>query len=276
MRSPDQADGVTLAAADAYCRYLTRHHYENFSVASAFVDAGKRRDLARVYAFCRTTDDLGDESRGDALERLARWRSEVEAGFAGVTPVHPVLYALARTIERHPMPAQPFFDLIEANEQDQRVKTYASWAELEHYCSLSAAPVGRMVLRVFGVGDPEAERLSDDVCVGLQLANHAQDVSRDAAIGRRYLVETDLAAGGTQGAVRAMVERAQALLESGRALETRVPLALRLQLKLYRLGGQAICASIARLQYRTEQTRPSVSTGTKVSLVLRAAIESIA
>jgi squalene synthase HpnC len=266
---------LDLRAADAYCRVLTRGHYENFSVASRFVDAARRRDLMRIYAFCRTTDDLGDESpEGTALARLERWRDEVRALFGGVAPVHPVLVALAQTIERRAIPAQPFLDLIEANVQDQHVVRYATWDELDAYCRLSAAPVGRMVLRVFGVTDESAERLSDDVCIGLQLANHAQDVRRDAAIGRKYLVESDVAAVGLAGAAERMVGRARSLLASGERLEALVPRALRLQLALYRMGGLAICDAIEALDYRTEQERPSLSTPTKVSVVLRAAVES--
>ena len=267
---------LNLEAADAYCRMLTRRHYENFSVASRFVNAKTRRDLMRVYAYCRTTDDLGDESPdGSALVRLERWRGEVEALFAGTEPVHPVLVALAKTIERHAMPPQPFFDLIEANVQDQRVTQYRTWEELIGYCRLSAAPVGRMVLRVFGVEDARSEQLSDDVCIGLQLANHAQDVSRDAAIGRRYLVDNDVAARGIDGAAQAMVERARTLLGSGKELERRVPRPLRMQLALYRMGGLAICDAIQAIGYKTERERPSVSTSTKVSLVLRAALQSL-
>jgi squalene synthase HpnC len=266
---------LNLAAADAYCRLLTRRHYENFSVASRFVDAATRRDLMRVYAYCRTTDDLGDESpEGTALARLGRWRGEVDALFTGTPPVHPVLVALAHTIERCAMPAQPFSDLIEANVADQHVKHYATWSDLIGYCRLSAAPVGRMVLRVFGVIDEQAERLSDDVCIGLQLANHAQDVRRDAAIGRKYLVEGDVAVMGVAGAAESMVRRARTLLASGEQLEAYVPRPLRLQLALYRMGGLAICDAIEALGYRTEQQRPSLSTPTKVSLVLRAAVES--
>ncbi|HVN68626.1 MAG TPA: squalene/phytoene synthase family protein [Candidatus Binatia bacterium] len=266
---------LNLEAADAYCRMLTQRHYENFSVASRFVDAETRLDLARIYAYCRTTDDLGDESPGGQAEaRLERWRTEVEWLFAGVTPVHPVLFALAQTVERHAMAAQPFLDLIAANVQDQRVTRYRTWDELIGYCRLSAAPVGRMVLRVFGVDDAESERLSDDVCIGLQLANHAQDVSRDAEIGRRYLVDSDVDARGIAGAAQAMVERARGLLASGEALERRVPKALRLQLSLYRMGGLAICDAIQATGYETEHQRPSVSPSTKVSLVVRAALES--
>jgi squalene synthase HpnC len=266
---------LNLEAADAYCRMLTQRHYENFSVASRFVDGRTRVDLSRIYAFCRTTDDLGDESPdGTALMRLERWRSEVEALFAGTPPVHPVLVALAATVDRRRMPAQPFLDLIEANVQDQHVKEYRTWDELIGYCQLSAAPVGRMVLCVFDIDDVQAEALSDDVCIGLQLANHAQDVSRDAVIGRRYLVESDLSAGTTSDAVRAMVSRARVLLGSGRELEQRVPQPLRLQLMLYRMGGSAICDAIEAIGYKTENERPSVSAATKVSLVVRAALEA--
>ncbi len=72
-----------LAAADAYCRLLASRHYENFSIASRLLPARLRRDLARVYAYCRFTDDLGDESGSMARTRLARWRSEVVELFEG-------------------------------------------------------------------------------------------------------------------------------------------------------------------------------------------------
>lgn len=271
------APDLTLEAADAYCRYLTHRHYENFSVAARFLDSDRRADLERIYAFCRSTDDLGDESPdGMALPRLERWRDEVTAMFAGISPVHPVLFALRQTIVRRRIPAAPFLNLIEANVMDQRVGSYGDWPELEHYCTLSAAPVGRMVLRVFDVSDATCERLSDDVCIGLQLANHAQDVSRDAALGRTYLLQSDLASGGIVAGVRGLVERARALLESGRALERRVtPTMLRLQLALYRMGGQAICSAIERIGYQTDRQRPIVSSAVKVSLVVRAAIEAL-
>jgi squalene synthase HpnC len=264
------AASLELEAADAYCRALATGHYENFSVASAFVGGRKRLDLMRVYAFCRTTDDLGDEHPGsDPLERLARWRADVAALFEGKQPIHPVLASLRDTVDHYNLTPQPFFDLIEANVQDQRVKTYADWPELEAYCMLSAAPVGRMVLGLFGITDPQATALSDDVCIGLQLANHAQDVSRDAAIGRSYLLQNDLRTGGTKAAVRALVERARQLLDSGRRLEPMAPGALRLQLALYRLGGLAICDAIERIDFATDRTRPSVSTAMKLSLALR-------
>jgi squalene synthase HpnC len=265
-----------IESADAYCRMLATRHYENFAVASKIVPGRIRLDLMRFYGFCRTTDDLGDESasRDEALARLARWRDETEAFFAGAAPVHPVLIALRETVEHYHLDKQPFLDLIAANEQDQHVHNYASWPQLEAYCMLSAAPVGRVVLRFFGIANPVTEKLSDDVCIGLQLANHAQDVSRDVKIGRRYLLDEDLERGGTRVAVQALVARARTLLASGKTLEAMAPGALRLQLALYRLGGLAICDAIERLGYATEVTRPSVSKRAKVGILVRAVTEA--
>lgn len=265
-----------IESADAYCRLLASRHYENFAVASRIVPGRIRLDLMRFYAFCRTTDDLGDESGSpqEALVRLARWRDETQAFFSGAAPVHPVLIALRETVAHYSLDRQPFLDLIAANEQDQRVHAYDSWPQLEAYCMLSAAPVGRVVLQFFGIASPVTEKLSDDVCIGLQLANHAQDVSRDKQIGRSYLLREDVDAHGTRGAVEALVTRARGLLASGKALETLAPGALRLQLALYRLGGLAICEEIERLGYATEVTRPSVSKRAKMGILVRAALEA--
>jgi squalene synthase HpnC len=266
---------VDAAAADAYCGELAARHYENFTVASRILNAGLRRDLARIYAYCRTTDDLGDESGGHALARLERWRAAVLDLFAGREPAHPVLLALRDTVTRCDLPAEPFLDLIEANVQDQAVSTYATWPELRAYCMLSAAPVGRLVLRVFGMTAPEAVPLSDDVCIGLQIANFAQDVSVDARKNRCYLLQTELATRGVAGATRAHCERARALLDSGRHLEALAPWALRLQLALYRLGGLAITDAVARLGYRTDRRRPRVTGPARVLVLARAVRQSL-
>lgn len=271
MRPTPTASGE-LQAADAYCLMLADGHYENFSVASKLLPQALRVHLARIYAFCRTTDDLGDESgaREPARKRLLRWRDEVEAVFAGAPPIHPVLIALSETIAACRMQPAPFLDLIAANAQDQAVSSYESWADLLGYCRNSAAPVGRMVLTVFGISNAYTERLSDDVCIGLQLANFAQDVARDATLGRTYLVQSDIRAGGLGQATRIMVQRARELLASGRALERVAPAGLRFQLALYRLGGLAICDAIARIGYRTDVQRPTITKAVKFGLLMRA------
>jgi len=225
-----------------------------------------------VYAFCRFTDDLGDESgdRAVAMRRLRRWRDETRESFEYDECTHPVLVALTDTVRRFRLDAQPFIDLIDANLQDQRVDTYEDWAALRGYCTHSAAPVGRIVLRLFDIRDPAAVALSDDVCIGLQLANFAQDVSVDRRLGRTYLLQSDIREHGIDGATRAMCERARALLASGVALETLAPPRLRVQLALYRLGGEAILDAIAATGYRTATQRPAVDGAARVRIVTAA------
>lgn len=270
-----------LQSADAYCRYLARNHYENFSVLSLFLPRSARLHLARIYAFCRTTDDLGDESgeggpQSLAMKRLEQWREEVVQVFADQSPpIHPVLIALSRTVRECLLPPNPFLDLIQANMQDQVVPTYETWEQVKDYCMLSAAPVGRLVLRVFGIDDPRATALSDDVCIGLQIANHAQDVRRDAARGRTYIPSAEMGKGGIRCGVRSMCDRAEALLGSGRSLEVMAPLPLRAQLALYRLGGLEVVSRIRRVGYGTEEVRPTVSALRKAQLLPRAIVDSV-
>ena len=264
--APPQAE---LAAADAYCRRLARRHYENFAVASVVLPGELRVHLARIYAYCRVTDDLGDESRSEA--RLRTWCDEVRSALCtDAVPSHPVLLALRETVTECAMPVQPFLDLISANLQDQRVTGYETWDDLAAYCRLSAAPVGRMVLAVLGIRGSRAEELSDSVCIGLQLANFAQDVAVDARLGRRYLPADDVLALGTRGAIRALCDRAQALLDEGRELEAMTSGRLRAQLAMYRLGGSAILDAIRRAGYRTDEIRPQVAGSVKARLAAEA------
>lgn len=262
---------VSLEAADAYCRRLVKH-YENFTVASRLSPRSLRRDLTRVYAFCRFTDDLGDESgdRAVATRRLRRWRDETRESFEHDERTHPVLVALNDTVGRFRLDAQPFVDLIDANLQDQRVDIYEDWPALRGYCTHSAAPVGRIVLHLFDIRDPAAVALSDDVCIGLQLANFAQDVSVDRRLGRTYLLQNDIREHGIEGATRAMCRRARALLASGLTLEALAPPRLRVQLALYRLGGEAILDAIAASGYRTAADRPTIDRTARVRIVAAA------
>jgi squalene synthase HpnC len=257
-----------LEAADAYCKLLTRKHYENFLIVSALPRNSRLlKDLMRIYAYCRTTDDYGDESGNDARERLSQWRAQVRAIFEGGAPIHPVLVALRDTVVHHDLPHEPFDNLIEANVRDQETVSYQTWPQLYEYCTYSAAPVGRMVLGAFGISNDRTVKLSDDVCIGLQLANFAQDVTWDTAKGRSYLVQEEVRSSGITGAVRAHCDRARSLLASGEELERIAPRPLRRQLSLYRLGGLAIVAAVERAAYRSDERRPRVPRLQKLALL---------
>ena len=182
------AQAPSLKDAYAYCERLARSHYENFSVASWFLPKRLRQHFFNVYAYCRISDDLGDEtgSTTASLLLLAEWEAELNACYSG-TPRHPVFVALAGTAREFDIPKQTFADLLTAFRQDQTVTRYQTFDDLLGYCRYSANPVGHLVLYLCGYRDPERQQLSDSTCTALQLANFWQDVSPDYDKGRIYL-----------------------------------------------------------------------------------------
>ena len=185
-----------IEQANLFCRKLARSHYENFIVVSALLPRRLRQDFCNVYAFCRTADDLGDEIHDPeiAMAQLERLREMTRQCYAGRND-STLFTALSATIARHEIPIDPFIDLIDAFEQDQRITRYETFDEVLDYCSRSANPVGRIVLYVCGYRDEQRQQLSDVTCSALQLANFWQDVRRDLVeLERIYIpAETDAA-----------------------------------------------------------------------------------
>ncbi len=270
--------------ADAYCRWVAQSHYENFQIASFLLPRLLRRDFHNIYAYCRWSDDLGDEvgSRTQAQQLLAWWQEQLDLLFAGGLNRHPVMCALAGTLQRHALPKQPFVDLLSAFQQDQTKFRYESLEELTDYCRRSANPVGRLVLGLAGAADDaENLRLSDSICTGLQLANFCQDMYRDAALGRIYaprelwqrhgITESQILAGRPCSAMSGMlaefVELAKNYLVQGGELIDRVPRWLALDVRLFRAGGLAILSEIERLQFDVWTHRPEVGRWHKMKLL---------
>src|ERR1700677_941318 len=183
----------TLDQARAWCRHLAETHYENFHVATWFLPKPLRPHFHAIYAYCRVSDDLGDEvpSAAEALALLEKWGEELDACYEG-NARHPVFVALEQTIRECSIPKEPFADLLIAFRQDQTVTRYATMEDVLGYCRYSANPVGRLVLYVCGEADEEKFRLSDATCSALQLANFWQDVREDWARGRVYLPQKDM------------------------------------------------------------------------------------
>ena len=183
----------TLDEARAYCRQLAESHYENFHVATWFLPKPLRPHFQSIYAYCRISDDLGDEvgDRAVALALLDLWGRELDACYEGRAR-HPVFVALAETIRACNIPKEPFADLLVAFRQDQTVTRYATMDDVLGYCRYSANPVGRLVLYACGEVSDENFRLSDATCSALQLANFWQDVRVDFAKDRVYLPQDDM------------------------------------------------------------------------------------
>jgi squalene synthase HpnC len=286
-RIPDVAP--TLAESLAYCRQLAESHYENFHVATWFLPKPLRPHFHSIYAYCRISDDLGDEvgDRSVALALLDLWGRELDACYEGRAR-HPVFVALAETIRACNIPKEPFADLLVAFRQDQSVARYANMDEVLGYCRYSANPVGRLVLYACGEVPPdkidENFRLSDLTCSALQLANFWQDVRVDFAKDRVYLPQEDMRRFGVsdetialgvatpefRALLRHEVDYARALFERGLPLIGRVNRDLALDLDLFSRGGLEILRAIELCDYDVLSARPSISRRTKLALALRA------
>jgi squalene synthase HpnC len=180
-------------------------------------------------------------------------------GGAGAEPRIAVVRALGPAVADCGIPMEPFLDLIRANRQDQVVSRYETFEDLRGYCRLSADPVGRIVLYIFGSFSPRRAELSDSVCTALQLAEHWQDVAEDLRAGRIYLptqdleqfgcTPEDLARDRASSAVRALMAfetgRARVMLDAGAPLIGMLHGAARAAVAGYVAGGRAALAAIA-------------------------------
>jgi squalene synthase HpnC len=272
----------TLEESEAYTRWLSTHHYENFHVVSILLPKELHQDFYNVYAFCRWADDLGDEI-GDVTESLVLlgwWRALLRNPDGDR---HPVYVALRGTIARRRLPMDCFEHLIQAFEHDQVVQRYANWDEVMAYCVNSANPVGRLVLALCGYHDEERALLSDYTCSGLQLANFWQDVRVDVGKGRIYLPldllhrhgvsEEDVLAlrhsAGFEAAMKEAVAYARALFHQGLPLIPTLDARLSLDIELFSRGGLAILDKIEACGYRVLEARPKIEKSERVWLLVK-------
>jgi squalene synthase HpnC len=276
------ADAARTELDRIAARAAGRMSGENFPVALRLLPRRIRDQLARVYGYARFVDDVGDEASGDRLELLNRIEADVRLLGTGQPTLEPVRRLLV-LVRGSGLAVEPFADLVEANRRDQLQSDYETFDDLLDYCRLSAAPIGRIVLGLAGVSDPDAALRSDRVCAALQVLEHCQDVGEDARAGRIYLPGVDRRAAGvadsdllgttTPRAVRRVVAqqvaRAETLLADGAPLVRQLRGWARLAVLGYVAGGRATAHALraGRYDVLAQQLRP-----TKLSTVRHAAL----
>ena len=259
-------------------------HYENFPVASWLCPAHLRAAVAAIYHFARTADDIADEGDSPAETRLAdlaAYREALQHTLDGRPAPRwsALFFALGRAIRAHDLPAAPLHDLISAFEQDVRHTAaghvYADLPELLAYCRLSANPVGRLLLHLWGVRGEDALRESDAICSALQLINFWQDIGRDLPRGRWYLPRDALARHGLTperfvagdpaddaarvALVTELCAHARGLMQMGEPLVHRVGGRAGWELRLVVQGGLGVLDAIAGIGHRSWAQRVALS-----------------
>ena len=230
-----------LAVAYSVCRSIARSAAKNFYYAFLVLPEPKRQALCAVYAFMRRCDDLADDNTLALYERrqkLAEWLDALHRATAGFPTDDPVLLGLTDTQRRYNVPLELLDQLaygteMDVDEEDQILSEnaapiltvhYKTFDDLRLYCYRVASVVGLVCIRIFGYRDKAAEPLAERVGLAFQLTNIIRDVKEDAAMGRVYLPEEDLAKFGISPGELGPTANAARLrplleMEAGRARE---------------------------------------------------------
>jgi phytoene synthase len=173
---------------------IAKKSKSSFYYAFNLLPEEKRDAMNVVYAFCRKTDDIVDETE-DSLdvkyEKLRKWRIEFERAFTGHSEF-PLLNKLGKTISNFNIPLDPFFELIKGMEMDIQNDRYKSFEDLQLYCYRVASTVGLMCIEIFGYKHPSTKKFAIDLGIALQLTNILRDINKDSEKGRIYLPQEDL------------------------------------------------------------------------------------
>ena len=165
----------------------------SFYYAFLFLPPPRRAAITAFYAFCREVDDVVDETSdsGVAAAKLAWWRQEVQAAFAG-RPSHPVTQALMPLAAQFEIESRHLLAVIEGCQIDLQQTRFLDYAGLQHYCHLVAGVVGEVASGIFGRTDERTVQYAHRLGLAMQLTNIIRDVGDDARRGRIYLPVSEL------------------------------------------------------------------------------------
>jgi len=176
------------------CAEITREHSKTFYLTSGLLDSEAQKAVRALYAFCRISDNLADEEKGDRLAKLESWKHRSLSEHPRPDDLIPLAWADTRA--RYGIPLEYAEQLLEGVAQDLNKTRYANFNELAHYCYGVASTVGLMTIHIIGFSGPEALPYAIKLGVALQLTNILRDIGDDWQNGRVYLPQDELAAFG--------------------------------------------------------------------------------
>ena len=178
----------------------------SFYFAMRILAREQREAMFEVYSFCRAVDDIADSTAPAEwrLARLADWRKDIDALYNGEVPAG--RDGLARTIRRFSLRQDDFVAVIDGMGMDAVENIRAPRVErLDLYCDRVASAVGRLSVRIFGMGESDGIALAHHLGRALQLTNILRDIDEDAGLGRLYLPREALQAAGIASTEPAVV-----------------------------------------------------------------------
>jgi phytoene synthase len=282
MRTGPQRQSLDLDYAR--CAEITRRSSSNFYYAFMLLPRQRRYSLYAVYAFCRYLDDVADDDASpDPARLLHRWREELDRVYRG-EPTRAISRAIADTARRFAIPREYFEDFIAGVEMDLSRHRYQNFDDLRLYCHRVASVVGLISIEIFGYRNSRAKIYAENLGIACQLTNIIRDVREDAARGRIYLPQEDLARFNVSEEEILQVRhsdrferlmafeaaRADGFYREAVAALPREDRGSLLTAEAMRLIYQAILRRIVRSNYRVLDRRHGLSAPRKIYLVGRA------
>ena len=264
---------------------LVKNHYENFPVASFLIPKYYRKEIALVYWFARTADDIADEGNLESVKRLDKlnnFEEEFRNSLNGISNnLNFVL--LAKTINEKKLSDKNFINLLSAFKQDVIKKRYERFEEVLDYCKRSANPVGRILLELLKINDEEAIISSDKICTALQLTNFLRDTVIDFEKDRVYYPQKELRMFSVtekmfeikennpniKALVKHNVDRSQILFDEGKSLLRYLPGRFKYEIKWTIAGGEKILSMIRKNDYDIFTKRPKLSKLNFITLLIK-------
>ncbi len=267
---------------------LAQKHYENFPVASFFLPKNLRDPIALIYSFARQADDFADEGDLSAQQRLGLlngFKAELDHIQLQQTPKTDLFIALASIIKSRNLPITPFYDLLKAFTQDVTKNRYQNFGELMTYCRLSANPIGRLLLSLYGQDSEKNIGMADAICSALQIINFLQDVAIDIDKNRIYLPQDELehykvtesqimkkdGSGTWSLMMEFQINRARKLLQAGAPLGLVLPGRIGFEIRMMIAGGERILKKLHQAHGDVFHHRPILNKKDWLYMLYRAA-----
>ena len=259
----------------------------SFRFASRFFPSEQQERVSRVYAYCRFTDDIVDDSSIDASTAallLDEWIDLSRRSYFGSPSGVRFLDLVMSEMSSAGVPFTYVEELAEGMRMDLRGERYESMADLKRYTYRVASVVGLWISELFGVHDPLVLKRAEAMGHAMQLTNILRDVGEDLAVGRLYLpadlmrkhnvTESQLKSGMTPAGYTPLIEE---IIESGETAYSMgmegipdLPSSLRYPVSVAAHVYRGILGEIRRNGYDNITRRAKTSGSRKAVLAARA------
>ncbi|MBI3298098.1 MAG: squalene/phytoene synthase family protein [Elusimicrobia bacterium] len=248
---------------------MTPRWNDRFPSRLGFADAAARRRVRALYRMALEAEGAAMAGEG---KRLDAWRRWLAAGGAGEAPERTPAEAL-EALRGADLDARPLEAIAAAWHEDALRRGVETLDQLERHARGTSGAVGRLALRLAGIGDAKTLELAEALWTATALTALIRDTRSFVAAGRVYLPaellaehgygEADLRMGVVNDRFRAVMKevwkRVRGLYEESRPLPRRLTWPVSAEVRYGWSTGAALLARISQGGFDVLHARPALS-----------------